>query len=394
VNATVRRPVAYLTAEPVTAVFFSFRDSPQRRRALEAAPGSAERYVLSGLDQLAARGFSVGHNLERKGAPPQWARLAGAALKWGLERAGGYGGDFATVLASLARANRADVVFSTVDTVGIPLMLLARAGRLDAPLVYVAIGLPERLAQLRSERMRRLYASALGSCASVIAYSEHEADELRRWLERYGVVSRVEFVAFGVDAEAFRPTREPALTDVVSVGADPHRDFAVLLRVARTMPAVSFRITTSADHARQLSGASENVVIEKDIPFEAMRRTLAEARVVALPVRENSYSGATTVLLQAMALGKPVVVTRTQAISSGYGLVDGENCRLVEPGDEAGFERALGGVLRDEFHARALGSSARTTVERGLTWERYVDRIEELLRDAVSAPRPSRSEAP
>ena len=223
----------------MTAVFFTFRDSLERRRALAATPGSAERYVLFGLDQLASRGFSVGHNLERRGTPPQWARMAGDALKWGLERAGGYGGDFATVLASLRRANRADVVFSTVDTVGIPLMLLARAGRLEAPLVYVAIGLPERLAQLRSERMERLYASALGSCASVIAYSQYEADELRSWLDRRGCATRVEFVPFGVDAESFRPAREPTAVDVVSVGTDPHRDFALLLEVAERMPAVS-----------------------------------------------------------------------------------------------------------------------------------------------------------
>jgi glycosyltransferase involved in cell wall biosynthesis len=117
-----------------------------------------------------------------------------------------------------------------------------------------------------------------------------------------------------------------------------------------------------------------------------MRRRLLEARLVALPVRENTYSGATTVLLQAMALEKPVVVTRTSAIASGYGLVDGENVRLVAPGDEEGFERALADVLRDDLHARALGASARTTVERGLTWERYVGRIEELLRDAAAAP--------
>ena len=378
----------------MTTVFYAFRDSPQRRRALLADPASAERYVLFGLDQLAERGFGVGHNLERQGAPPRWARVGGEALKRGLERAGGYGGDFATVLASLRRANRADVVMSTVDTVGIPLLLLARAGRLRPPLVYVAIGLPERLAQLRSERMRRLYASALGACASVIAYSRYEADELRGWLARYGFAPRVEFVPFGVDPVAFGPQLEPSTIDVVSVGVDPHRDFELLLHVATRVPDVSFRIVTSGDHRRGLATLPENVAVETDIPFAEMRRRLAGARVVALPVRENSYSGATTVLLQAMALGKPVIVTRTNAIATGYGLVDGENCRLVSPGDDSGFERALATVLRDDFHARALGASARVTVERGLTWERYVDRIEELLRDAASAPGPSPSESP
>jgi len=117
------------------------------------------------------------------------------------------------------------------------------------------------------------------------------------------------------------------------------------------------------------------------------RPRLAGSRVVVLPVRENSYSGGTTVLLQAMALAKPVVVTRTAAIASGYGLVDGENVRLVDPGDGDGLGRATAAVLRNEAHAAALGVSARTTVERELGWERYVDRLESAVRQAAEHPR-------
>jgi glycosyltransferase involved in cell wall biosynthesis len=85
-----------------------------------------------------------------------------------------------------------------------------------------------------------------------------------------------------------------------------------------------------------------------------------------------------------MALGKPVVVSRTKAIATGYGLVDGENCRLVPPGDAETLERALAEVLRDDWRARALGASARLAVERELTWDRYVDRIEKALSDAAA----------
>jgi glycosyltransferase involved in cell wall biosynthesis len=365
------------------AVFFCFRDSSPRRRALAAEPGAAERYQLFGLDQLREHGFATRHNLERVGAPG-WARLAGGATKRALEAAGGYGGDFATVLASLRVANRADVVHSTVDTVGIPLMLCKRSARLRPPLVYVAIGLPERLAKVRNARMRRLYASALESCAIVIAYSEKEAEDLRRWLDGHGAKARVEFVAFGVDPSEFAPDGVPPTGGVVSVGVDPHRDFELLLRVAARMPDTAFRIITTADHARALPALPANVAIEIDLPFDDTRRLLAQAQVVALPVRENTYSGATTVLLQAMALEKPVVVTRTSAISTGYGLVDGENVRLVEPNDEDTFVRAVGDVMRDDFHARALGVSARATVVRSLSWDRYVNRIEALLREAAA----------
>ena len=363
-------------------VFCAYRDSPQRRAALAAPLGAPERYLLFGLDQLARRGWGTSHNLERHGSPPAWARAAGRSMKAALERAGGYGGDFATVLAALRRVNRADVVLSTVDTVGIPLMLLNRAGRVRPPLVYVAVGLPERLARLRNERMRRLYARALASSAAVLAYSEFEAEELRAWMASYGESTQVVFVPFGVDEDALAPTNVQPDVDVVSIGADPHRDLELLLAVAAELSSKSFRIVTTADRARSLGALPENVEAETDLPFGEMRHRLESARAVALPVRDNSYSGATTVLLQAMAAGKPVVVSRTKAIATGYGLVDGENCRLVEPGDAPGFQRALGDVLRDEWHARALGARARRTVEELHSWSRYVNRLETVLREA------------
>ena len=370
----------------MASVFYAYRDSPQRRSALAAPLGAPERYLLVGLDQLVARGWTARHDLERPGPPPGWARTAGTAMKSLLERAGGYGGDFATVLASLRRANRSDVVLSTVDTVGIPLVMLARAGRVRPPLVYIAIGLPERLARLRSEGMRRRYARALGATAAIAAYSEHEADELNAFLTSYAESTRTEFVPFGVDAQAFAPTVAQPAVDVVMAGADPHRDVDVFVGLAAEMPNRSFRLVTTVDRAKALSSPPTNLEIEVDIAFDAMKQRLEEARVVALPVLDNSYSGATTVLLQAMALGKPIVVTRTKAIATGYGLVDGENCRLVEPGDPQGFGRAVASVLRDEWHARSLGARARNTVESDLTWDRYVDRLEAILRDACTRP--------
>ena len=81
---------------------------------------------------------------------------------------------------------------------------------------------------------------------------------------------------------------------------------------------------------------------------------------------------------------KPVVVTRTAAVRTGYGLEDGENVRLVTPGDAAGFGRALADVLGDDARAQALGARARATVESGFTWRRYVDRLGEIL-DAAAA---------
>ena len=361
-----------------SSIFFAFRDSPQRRSALRTPAGSAERYSLFGLDEVAARGVRVSHNLEPPGRKAWWARLAGAAINRALYASGGYGGDFASVLGSLRRANAADVIFSTVDTVGIPLILLKRVGVVRRPLVYVSIGLPERLVQLRNRPMRRLYRSALRGASAVVAYSEHEAAALRDWLGPGG--PEVVFVPFGVDVDAFRPVEAADQDfDVLSVGVDPRRDFELLLAIAERNPELIFRIVAGADRARSLGRLPDNVTLETDIPLEQVRLRLAASRCVALPVRDNSYSGATTTLLQAMAMGKPVIVSRTVAIAEGYELEDRDNCRLVEPGDEQAFERAVLETLTGAAAARALGSRARQTVERSFSWERFTGALWEVL---------------
>src|SRR3989442_321885 len=83
------------------------------------------------------------------------------------------------------------------------------------------------------------------------ALAESEVDWLRNWLA--AGAPPVAFVPFGVDAGAFRPEpgREPDV-DVVSIGADPRRDFELLEAVASRRPELTFRIVATADRARSL----------------------------------------------------------------------------------------------------------------------------------------------
>ena len=371
-----------MTTDPERrSAFFLYRDSALRREALGAHPTPGVRYSLYGLDEVRAAGFDVLHNLESLEPPGAGPRTLARVLSGAVRVGGGYGGDFASVLACRERMNAADVVFSTVDTLGIPAALLKGAGRIRPPLVYAAIGLPERLAQLRTRAARAAYVRSFRRVHTILAYGRGEVDALHDWLGPDG--PEVRFLPFGVDTTAFVPDPRPPAVDVVSVGADPRRDLALLVALARRRAVWTFRVVASDDNVGGLARRPRNVEVEVGVPFASVRERLAEARVVALPVRENSYSGATTVLLQAMAMGKPVVVSRTAAISRGYHLEDGLNCRLVPPGDLDAFERAVAGLLADGDNAAAIGARARRTVEEYLGWERYGSAIADALAAAA-----------
>ena len=261
---------------PVTSVFYLFRDAPQRRAALAARAGLGRRATRStGWISSPSAGTPCATTSSDRAS-----RGVGAAGGRGAEARprGAPEGTAATSRPCSRRSARSTAPTSCSrrsTPSGIPLMLLARARACAPPFVYVAIGLPERLAQLRSRRMERLYARALGAASAIVAYSEHEAEVLARLARRArgDVPRRVRAVRRrrrGVPAD------ERAARRSTSSRSAPTRiaTSSCCSTVARAMPDTSFRVVTTADRARSLDGRPANVSVETDLPFDEMRRRL------------------------------------------------------------------------------------------------------------------------
>lgn len=97
----------------------------------------------------------------------------------------------------------------------------------------------------------------------------------------------------------------------------------------------------------------------------------------------SSYSeGHPMVLLEAMAMARPVVATDVAGV--GDTLSDGVDGRLVPVGDVAALAAALTMILRDGEAARAFGRRARAKVQREYTVERMVRRTEALYEEVLA----------
>lgn len=366
-------------------VFYYYLDSETRRRVVAGklnCPGA--NYMLYGADQLPAPEFKIQHNLETVTPPARMlVRLAWLA-DLTLKTLGGSSGDFQTVLKERRRCRQADIIVSTVDNVGVPLAYLNYFGLLGRPLLYISIGLPERIAAMKSPLLRVFYRTLYRRIPRFVTYGWEEAVRLREWLGLPPDSDRVVFVPFGVDPQAFSPDpAAPMITDVLSIGADMQRDFHLLLAVASQQPAVSFRIITSPRHAATFGTLPQNVNVLTNVPFPEIRAHLAGARLVVLPCHDNTYSSGTTTLLQAMAMGKAAVVTRTGAIRRGYNLENHVNCRLVTPGSQDELGAAIQDLIKDPCGRQGVGEAARHTIQSHLTWEHYVQRLATVISSMV-----------
>jgi glycosyltransferase involved in cell wall biosynthesis len=366
--------------------------NPRRRLAEEVQLGVAPDSTLLGQNHLASLGIDARiHDplLTRRALPQPLSRVTWnvreLTIPWEVGHADALFTPLAQVLPLAARMRRrvrelalpwelgaVDVAFTPLASV---FPLAARARRL--PVVVVNYGL--NLIYERSARTRRqLLRASLGSAASVVCLGETQREML---LEQTGLrPERVRTALLGIDAHFFSP--RPAQNGepyVLAVGKDLARDYATL---ARALEGLGVRAEIAA-YPRNLVGISLPPGARARVvgPLE-LRDLYANAACVVIPQRGDAYpygseGGGLTALLEAMAMGKPIVASDRPIIREYVD--DGRSGITVPPEDAAALRAAIDRVLGDPGLAAALGAAARALVERTLTTRHFAERLVPVL---------------
>jgi len=95
------------------------------------------------------------------------------------------------------------------------------------------------------------------------------------------------------------------------------------------------------------------------------------------------WEGLPNALLEAMALGLPVVASKVDGVPEA--VTDGKDGLLVPPADPAALARALQALAADADKRAALGAAAKATVSERFTLRRMIDEYQ-LAYDAAFAP--------
>jgi glycosyltransferase involved in cell wall biosynthesis len=314
---------------------------------------------------------------------------------------------FLSGLATMRRlvaSNRYDVIHAHWVLPNGPIAALAALGSRQPPLVVSLHGsdifVAERsavLAAIASWTFRRT--SWVAACASDLA---------RRAVRLGASPERVVTLLHGVDVadlaggDASRWREQAgagageflvvALGRLVAKKGFSHLLRAVALLEARGVP-VRVAIGGSGDLAAHLEAEArelpcrDRVRFLGDVPHDQVGPLLRAADAVAVPsVRDEmgNVDGLPNVLLEAMAVGRPVVSTAIAGIPDV--IADGENGLLVAAGSAEALADALGSLHADEGLAARLGAAALETA-RALSWSCYGDRLldgyEQAIREAV-----------
>jgi glycosyltransferase involved in cell wall biosynthesis len=290
-------------------------------------------------------------------------------------------------LESLLDRHPADLINSQSARDREALTWLALTRRLRIPLVVTRRQMP------RTFFLENLLVSSVAARIVAVGPSVGEA------LVRRGTPRRkLAVIPNGLVTER---VAEPASRDSVDqwrkrIGWEPSRrtvgiisrpkDQVVILRALERVRTPMRLVLAGIDPAGPLGamaarvGAPHTVVC---LPFTSDVRGLYELlEVVLLPSRLEGLSQA---LLEAMALGKPVIAS---AAAGNVDLItDRHDGRLVEPLDPGAWASAIEELLGDSAAATQLGTAARQTARDTYSIRHTVERTAALYRSVLGATR-------
>jgi|GEM_PF-1363967 len=217
-------------------------------------------------------------------------------------------------------------------------------------------------------------------CSSTGEVSYYQ--EAFKWKE-----GRTRFVPFHSDPQFLQVPYDGGEGYILTAGRT-FRDYETFLNAVRE---IGHRVIMVAS-PRNIDKKTipENVSLKYDITMAELTDLMRKSDVVVVPLEDRKISIGQSIFLQAMAMGKAVVVTKTA------GTVDyidhQENGMLVPPRDSQQMREAIQYLMENEGERIRIGKNARIRVAESYLPCHYYERVRQLVLEKEALRKKSRGQ--
>jgi len=238
--------------------------------------------------------------------------------------------------------------------------------------------------RIEYRRMRSYEPTEASKFDRVIVTSQRDKEELLKLDPRL----RIDVISNGVDTEYFHAAEDlPETANIVfsgkmsyyaneSAAASLYDEIMPLIRAREPEATLTIAGSSPSKRVRQY-GLARGIEVTGYV--SDIRVPIRKARVAVCPVSVGA--GVQNKVLEAMAMGKPVVATSKacQALSAK----NGEDLLIAD--EPKAFADAVVRVLHDDELALKLGQNGRKYVENNHSWDENARLLEEVYHKAIAS---------
>jgi len=292
------------------------------------------------------------------------------------------------------------------------LALLFKLGRLHKPLLTIGhwITSPKKAVLFKFLKLHQY----------ITVIFLHSSTQYQKAIEQLGIpASKLTLLPYQVDTQFWQLKYAKSVVEqapyICTAGLE-YRDYATLIEAIRDIP-VQLKIGAASHWSKRINNLPDEALPENvavaSYNYQQLRDLYAGSRFVVVPLYDVDFQAGITVILEAMAMSKAVIVTRSSgqgdtivdARSNLHGRVNppvdtkgkftylfgsnkgadlsGSTGFYVNPGDSQELAEAIKYLLEHPDQAEAMGKVGRRTVETLMSVEQFTCRIIEAILEAA-----------
>lgn len=283
------------------------------------------------------------------------------------------GRDAGLAMYGFLNRDKYDVIFTNGENVSIPLAALLRTVRRRPRHVFIGHRLSPAKKKPFLRKLHRQMDAIFVYAETQRLYAVHDLGIPER---------KLHLIPFHADHRFYQPVEQPPLARpmICSAGLE-WRDYPTMLAAVEGM-ALDVRLAAASPWSKHKNETEKRElppnVTAKRYNYAELRDLYAAAHFVVVPLYDNDFQAGVTTMLEAMAMGKAVIVTRTEGQRDV--IQDGVNGVYVPPADPVALRAAIQRLLDHPEEAARIGANARHTIEQHMSLESWIERIARVLR--------------
>jgi glycosyltransferase involved in cell wall biosynthesis len=283
----------------------------------------------------------------------------------------------AQIAEAMVIKRRYDAVITWAELLGLPFAALLKLTGVRVPHITISSWISKRK---KAELLRRVhsYISRIVLMSSVQRDFATDVLNIPR--------SRIAFLKWPVDQRFWRPT--DGIPDMIcSVGAEG-RDYLTLIAAMKGLPmqchlAAGTHRSVLHPTVRAITETGplpENVLVGKK-SFMELRALYARSRFVVIPLLPSDTDHGATSILEAMAMGKAVICSRT--VGQRDVIQEGKTGIFVPLKDPGALREAIQFLWNNPDVAERMGNAGRKHIEEHHTLDQFVSSVKGVVEEAI-----------
>ena len=282
----------------------------------------------------------------------------------------------------------ADIVIATNDRIGLsilPMVFLIKVRKKIKVQVFVMGLFSNKSKNILISFFQKLFLIYfIKSTDNFIFLGKPELEEARRAFPKYQ--KKFSFIPFSTDTDFWNPKDSYNFENrkgILFVGNDSFRDYKFVQELAKNMPEFEFTFVSSQIEEDSVKADNINLISgkwNKNILSDFELKDLYEgARITILPLRETIQPSGQSVTLQSMALGTPVLITKTSGFWEEDNYRNNENIVFIDENNLNIWIKEIADIYNNVERLKKISTLGTQTIVKNYKIETFTKKMLKIV---------------